>query len=103
MKKVIGCKLYDSGKARRIYVWHSGHKPGDHRHAIEVLYKSAKGAWFIHGEGGPLTRFRRKIGDEFLSGEDILPLSPKEALAWLEEHNGHEAAVREFGDLIEEA
>ncbi|MDK2881929.1 MAG: hypothetical protein PWP58_265, partial [Bacillota bacterium] len=70
----------------------------------EALYRTPKGAYFLYGEGGAKTKYGRPVGGGTVSGgSDITPLTPDEALGWLEEHAPAEVIEREFPDKVEEA
>ena len=53
MKKVINGKIYNTETATLIHQWDNGRR-GDFSSCEEDLYRTKKGAFFIHGEGGNL-------------------------------------------------
>ena len=51
------------------------------------LYRTGGGRWFIHGEGGPMTRFAKPTADNTMCyGEKIIPVTPQQARAWAERY-----------------
>ena len=85
MKKVIGGKLYDTRTADLIADCGGGNGRSDFRWFNEGLYKTKKGAFFLCGEGGPMTRWASSCSDgSRSSGEGITPLEPWEARSWCE-------------------
>jgi len=75
---------------------------GDFAHCAEGLYRTAKGAYFLAGHGGPMTKYARRVGNNCSAGgSDILPLTECEAKAWAEQHMGAEAYEGAFGPAEE--
>lgn len=103
MKKIIKGKLYNTETAESIAVWSNGHFPSDFRHCEESLYKTKKGAWFIAGSGGAMSKYGRSYGNSTGGGEGIQPLTAEEAKAWLEEKDFTAELEEHFSDQIEEA
>ena len=86
MKKIIGGKKYDTDTAKILGSAGYSH-PGDFSFWAEHLYQKKTGEFFLHGIGGPMSRYARRIGpDEWTGGEEIRPLSLKEAREWAEKH-----------------
>lgn len=102
MKRIIRGRLYDTETAREVAEW-SDRAPGDFRHVEEVLFRKRTGEYFLHGYGGPMTRYgeRERYGDGVGYGSAILPLSFDEAREWAEEHMGADAYQEEFGPAPE--
>mgnify|MGYP007122074196 CR=1 FL=1 len=85
MKKVIGGKVYDTEKAKRL--GSDGKWDRSFSAWSETLYQKRTGEFFLHGEGGPATKYAVSIGQNMWSGsEKIIPLSPAKAREWAEEH-----------------
>ena len=105
MKKVIDGKVYDTKKADEIASWNNGCSWNDFRHAGEKLYRTAKGNWFVHGEGGPMSEWAESLegGRTLSDGEGINALTPEEACEWLERHNEADLIQRWFPTSITEA
>ena len=84
MKKIINGKVYDTDKARELGI----DGGGDSFHSwSETLYQKRTGEFFLHGEGGPMTKYARSIGqNQWSGGEKIIPLDVEAARQWVEEH-----------------
>lgn len=84
MKKIINGKVYDTDKARELGIdggWDSFHSWS------ETLYQKRTGEFFLHGEGGPMTKYARSVGqNQWSGGEKIIPLDVEAARQWAEEH-----------------
>lgn len=101
MKKVISGKVYDTGTAKELGFDCGG--DGLTRWA-ETLYQKRTGEFFLHGEGGPMTKYGVSIGDNEWRGSDkIIPLSPAKAREWGEKHLSGEAYEAAFGLPDEDA
>lgn len=103
MKQIINGKKYDTETATLIaedsYLYQS-----DFRYYDEALYKTKKGAWFLAGEGGPMSKYAEPTGDGNIGyGNGIKPLLKSEAQTWLEEINEIDALEEHFSDSIEAA
>ena len=86
MKKVINGKIYNTETATLIHQWDNGRR-GDFSSCEEDLYRTKKGAFFIHGGGGPNSRWFRSLGpSSWCGGEDIEALEIPEVRQWLENH-----------------
>jgi hypothetical protein len=54
----------------------------------ERLYVTAKGRYFLHGDGGPYSRWGESLGrGSRCEGESIEALTPLEARCWCEDHD----------------
>lgn len=84
MKKIINGKVYDTDKARELGI----DGGGDSFHSwSETLYQKRTGEFFLHGEGGPMTKYAVSIGqNQWSGGEKIIPLDVEAARQWAEEH-----------------
>lgn len=103
MKQIINGKTYNTETAEEIADWDNLRYPGDFRYVNETLYLTKKGAWFLFGEGGPLSSYAKSCGNGWTGSSKIRPLSRREAYAWLEEHEMVEVIETRFSDMIEEA
>ena len=103
MKQVIDGKIYDTETAEEIHAWSNGYYGSDFNHCRKTLYRTAKGAYFVHGIGGPLSEYREPAGDGWNGGEDIIPLDRMDVIPWLEKHEGAEVLIRDFAADLEEA
>lgn len=103
MKKVVDGKRYNTETAEVVAEYYNGLGCGDFRRVDEALYRTNKGSFFLAGEGGPMTKYSRAVGDMTGGGEDIIPMSGEEALSWLESKNETEAIEKYFRETIEDA
>lgn len=101
MKKIINGKKYDTETASLIHEWDNGHYPGDFEACEEALYRTRKGAYFLAGSGGPMSKYAVSSGNSTGGGEDITPLSETEAREWLEQHDGSDEIESTFGEVDE--
>lgn len=97
MKKIINGKMYDTDTARSI--GSDGYGYGNDFHAwSETLYQKRTGEYFLHGEGGPMSRYARTIGqNEWSGGEQIIPMNYENARKWAEEHLNTDDYEETFG------
>ena len=87
MKKIINGKLYDTETAKRVGFWSNAGGWRDFSHIEESLYRKRTGEFFLHGEGGPMTKYAESTGQNSWSGgSKIIPLSAANARKWAEEH-----------------
>lgn len=84
MKKIINGKRYDTDTAKKIITYSNNLSVTDFRYYEETLYKKITGEYFLHGEGGGLTKYYSIIGDMHAYGEKIFPLTLEEAKLWAE-------------------
>lgn len=99
MKKIIGGKRYDTDTAK--FLGYAGYShPGDFAFWSEHLYRKRTGEYFLHGIGGAMSKYARRVGpDEWSGGEKIRPLSPEEAQKWAEEHMDADEYEQVFGKI----
>ena len=103
MKKVIGGKVYDTDKARELGSDGFGY-PRDFNHWTETLYVKRTGEYFLHGQGGPASRYAERIEQNTWSGgEQLIPLSYGKAKEWAEEHLTGDEYEAIFGEVSEDA
>ena len=97
MKKIIRGRRYDTETAKEIGSGSNGSRR-DFGFWEETLYRKNTGEFFLHGEGGPASRYRESSGQNSWSGgEKIIPLSPEEARQWAEDHLDAETYEETFG------
>jgi hypothetical protein len=102
MKKTINGKTYNTETAKEIGSWSNNYYYNDFNHCQESLYVTKKGNYFIHGSGGPMSKYSVSVGNNCWGGSsDIIALTESEALEWAEEHD--QDAVKHFSHLLEEA
>jgi hypothetical protein len=97
MRRVINGKRYDTDQASLIHQWDNGKYVSDFHYRSKDLYRTAKGAWFLHHVGGAFTDMGRPVGNNGRGGSaDIEPISDADAQAFLESHGGDEIMVEYF-------
>ncbi len=105
MKSIINGKRFDTDKAVVIGGASYGHGVNDFNWWSATLYRTPRaGRYFLAGEGGGLTRFRRSLdGNGFTRGERLIPMTDRAALEWAEQNLDAETVEEHFGDAIEDA
>ena len=102
MKKIIKGKKYDTETATLIGSDSSG-IPSDFSWWEETLYRKRTGEFFLHGAGGPMTKYAESCGQNSWGyGEHIEPLSVKTAMEWAEKHLRSDEYEACFGDVSED-
>lgn len=103
MKKIINGKLYDTETAKEIFCWSNNRSTRDFSHCAETLYKKRTGEYFLHGVGGPMSKYAESCGDNSWSGgSKIIPLTYKAAQEWAEEKMDADEYMDEFGPVSED-
>lgn len=103
MKKIINGKVYDTEKAKFLATWKSYGSWRDFNHIEESLYQKKTGEFFLHGEGGPATKYAETVGqNEWGFGERIMPMSYEDARKWAEKQLEADEYEKIFGEVIEE-
>ena len=98
MKKVINGALYDTETAKLLGK-DSYSNPRDFQYWVETLYRTKSGKYFLHGEGGAMTKYAVSVGqNEWSGGEKIIPLDLDSAQKWAEEHLDGDEYIRAFGE-----
>ncbi len=99
MKRVINGKRYDTDTADRVATWKNGYFTNDFNYCAEYLYRKKTGEYFLHGEGGALSKYATSNGGKRGSslfgywtknGEDIYPLTEDMAKSWTEQYAGED-------------
>lgn len=102
MKKIIKGKAYDTETAQRVASADGG-EIGSFSYWEEDLYRKKTGEFFLHGVGGPMTKYARSVGqNEWDGGEEIIPLNYTAAQRWAEEHLDGDAYEDIFGAVVED-
>lgn len=101
MKKIIDGKRYDTDSAKEVgYASYSNR--GDFNFWEETLYRKSTGEFFLHGEGGPMSRYAVTVGqNEWSGGEKLIPLNLDAAKKWAEKNLDADAYEKLFG-IVEE-
>lgn len=103
MKRIINGKVYDTNTAKELGSWANGGTWRDFSHMEETLYRKKTGEFFLHGEGGPMSRYAEAQGQNSWSGGSrIMPMSFTEAKAWAEERLDADDFEAIFGEVAED-
>ncbi|MHC1786147.1 MAG: hypothetical protein AB9880_03680 [Christensenellales bacterium] len=103
MKKIIEGKVYDTTTATLKAEWSSPGSWRDFSHIEESLYLKKTGEFFLHGQGGPSTRYAHQVEqNSWTGGERLIPLSLEEAREWGEEHLDGDEYEAIFGAVAED-
>ena len=97
MRKVINGRTYNTETSKRIGSWDNGIYGSDFRNCEEDLYKNTKGAYFLVGEGGPMSKYSVSHGNDTSGGRELIPMTATEAQEWAESHLDAEDYEAEFG------
>lgn len=103
MRKVINGKLYDTKTAKEIGSYWNGVSDRDFSYLCETLYRTRKGNYFLHGVGGPMSKYAYYHGNSVSGDSVIIPLTPTEAYKWAQEYLPGDTVVEFFSDSVEEA
>lgn len=99
MKKVIEGRVYNTETAKLLGSGDNGYPRNDFHFWEEDLYRTKSGAYFLHGAGGPASRYAVTTGQNSWSGgEKIIPLAPEQAREWAEEMLGADEYTELFGE-----
>ncbi len=103
MKKIINGKVYDTETAKELGIWSNMSDYGNFAQFSETLYRKKTGEFFLHGEGGPMTKYAVAEGsNSWRGGERIMPLSFGGARKWAEEHLDGSEYESIFGAVAED-
>ncbi len=104
MKKVIEGKIYNTETAEEVHSWENHYYSNDFHHCEETLYRTKKGAWFLAGSGGAMSKYSRTCGSNSWTGGDGMEvLTDAEAQAWLEDHGADADLIQRYFPNVEEA
>ena len=103
MKKIINGKSYDTETAKKVGYWSNNRSFRDFNWVEETLYRKKTGEYFLFGEGGPMSRYSERIGNNgWGAGSCIMPLTFAEATEWAEEHLDGDEYEAIFGAVVED-
>lgn len=103
MRKIINNRAYDTDTAKELGWWSNDYSASDFRSFSETLYQKRTGEFFLHGEGGPMSRYsERADGGVWRCGEAITPLTYDKARQWAERHMDAEDYEGIFGAVSED-
>lgn len=97
MRKVINGRTYNTETSKLIGSWDNGIYGSDFRRCEEDLYKNTKGAYFLVGEGGPMSKYSITHGNTTSGNAELIPMTATEAQEWAEEHLDADEYEAEFG------
>lgn len=98
MKKVIEGKLYNTDTAVLLGKYANDYSKTEFGYVRESLYRTKSRAYFIHGEGGSLTKYALSCGNNtWCGGEKIIPMSREAAREWAEKHLETKEFISAFG------
>lgn len=101
MQKIINGKKYDTETAEEIGDGYYS-SPNDFHYFAETLYRKRTGEYFLHGEGGPASRYAVAVDqNSWVGGEKIIPLTIEAAKEWAEEYLSADMYEDEFGEVDE--
>ena len=105
MKRIIDGKTYNTETAEKICDTGNDEYSTDFRYENSALYITKKGAYFIAGDGGALSRFSVAEGNGYGGGAGIIVLSRDAAFSEVQRCAGYDADLiaEYFGDLVEDA
>lgn len=101
MNKIINGKRYSTDSAKAMASDEFG-TVTDFGHWEETLYRKSTGEYFLHGEGGPASKYAESVGqNQWRGGEKIIPLSIEAAQRWAEENLDADEYEKIFGSVEE--
>jgi len=91
--------MYNTETAKLLGSGDNGYPRNDFNFWEEDLYRTKSGAYFLHGSGGPASRYAISTGQNSWSGgEKIIPLPTEQAREWAEEMLSAEEYAEIFGE-----
>lgn len=100
MKKIINGKLYNTETAT--FIGDYSRSLGNFEYVSESLYQKKNGEFFLHGEGGPMSKYSEYSGNNSWSGgEAIIPECDFDVKKWVESHCDADTFIRLFGPVAE--
>ena len=99
MEKIIKGKRYNTETAQMIGMY--GENVDDKFSTVqETLYKKRTGEYFLHGQGGPWSKYGKwQDGSHIGGGEKVIPLTYNAAKEWGERHLNTKEFEEEFGEI----
>lgn len=99
MKKIINGKQYNTETAERLGEYEPSPYRSDFHYFCETLYRKKTGGFFLHGKGGPASKYSKSCGqNEWCGSETIIPMTYDDAREWAEEHLDGDEYIRIFGE-----
>ena len=103
MKRIIDGKRYNTETALHIGTWDNNLSSSDFSFCTSRLYRTKTGRYFLHGDGGPNSRWASSCGDMRGSGDGIEVLTEDDAFTWAQQHLDSDEIEAGFGRMIEDA
>ena len=104
MIRIIGGRRYNTNTAHTVGEWDNGCFRSDFYFCAGELFRTKKGDYFLHGQGGAMSCYGEPTSDNMMGpGECITPMTHAEALSWAEGHLPADVVEAEFGDHIVDA
>ena len=101
MRKIINNKLYDTDTAKEIGSWSYG-ASSDFDWIQETLYLKKTGEFFLHGEGGPRSKYSKTLSYNCWGyGNEIIPEANFNVREWAEENLDTDTYIQYFGPVEE--
>ena len=102
MKKYINGKVYNTNTAKQIA--EDSYFSGGFDQYSEELYQKKTGEFFLHGKGGPGSKYAYPAATGgYYGGEKIIPLTFEEARQWVEKTQSTEKYDEIFGEVADES
>jgi len=99
VKRIIEGRMYNTETAKLLAGGSNGLPRNDFYYWEEDLYRTKSGAYFLHGRGGPASRYAVSSGQNSWSGgQQIIPLPAEQAREWAEEMLTAEEYAEIFGE-----
>lgn len=86
MRRIIGGRAYDTATAKLLAEASAPLPTNDLRFWHEKIYRTTRGAYFLHGTGGAGTSWAKRNPAGLTPGEDLRPLPLYNAQAWIEKY-----------------
>lgn len=103
MKKIINGKVYDTETAKCVGRRENGRYASDFEWFAEALYQKRTGEFFLHGEGGPMSKYAESAGNNcWTGGQSIIPLTYEAAHKWAEKNITADEYEAIFGPVLED-
>jgi hypothetical protein len=102
MKKIIDGKIYNTETAILIIHEDNSLSVNDFAYESEALYLTKKGTYFLHGEGGGLSKYATRKQNTSRWGETIFLLTKDQALEWCERNSIDVDQIAKHFDIHEE-
>jgi hypothetical protein len=103
MKKIINGAKYDTETAKQLGNWSNSSNSRDLNYCEETLHRTKSGKYFLHGQGGPQSKYSESLGDNHWGyGHEIIPMTREAAQAWAEKHLDADEYEAAFGEVAED-